>query len=49
MEKDELFWSMVEEDKRIVATWPQWMQDITITAQAAMTGHFIRGGTHDKG
>lgn len=35
------FWEIVEKDRKIVSTWPLWMQRITITAESASTGEFI--------
>ena len=35
------FWKMVEQNKKEVATWPKWMQRITINADTASTGQFI--------
>lgn len=37
------FWGVVEMDRKIVQSWPQWMQNYVITAEAASTGRFIRG------
>lgn len=37
------FWAIVEMDEEIVKTWPQWMQDITISAESASTGRVICG------
>ena len=36
------FWEIVEIDRQIIATWPEWMQRIVITAETASTGRFIR-------
>lgn len=36
------FWQQVKEDRLIVATWPEWMQRIVITAKTVSTGNFIR-------
>ena len=41
MEKDK-FWETVQKDKDTVKLWPQWMQDIVITAQTCSTGKFIK-------
>ncbi len=40
---EESFGAMVERDRCIVTTWPEWMQRIVITAETAITGKFIRG------
>jgi len=37
------FWKMVKQNKKEVATWPKWMQRITINAHTASTGQFITG------
>ena len=37
------FWDTVEQCRKTVLTWPQWMQDIEISAEAASTGRHIRG------
>lgn len=31
-----------EENRKIVASWPKWMQEISITAETASTGNFIK-------
>ena len=36
------FWETVEQNRKTVAMWPEWMQNIIITAEAANTGRFIR-------
>ena len=36
------FWNKVEKNKAEVAKWPQWMQDITITAKTIASGKFIK-------
>ena len=37
------FWDTTERCRKTVETWPQWMQDIEISSEAASTGRFIRG------
>ena len=39
---DKKFWKRVEENKKIVKSWPKWMQQIVITAETAHTGKFIK-------
>lgn len=46
--KNKRFWEIVEEDKRIVETWPLWMQRIEITAESVSTGNFIREDLYDR-
>ena len=41
------FWEQVERDKKIVKTWPRWMQDIVITSKTCMNGKFIKGKSKD--
>ena len=36
------FWDMVEKNKKEVATWPEWKQNIVISAETASTGQFIK-------
>ena len=33
---------MVEQNKKEVATWPEWKQNIVISAETASTGQFIK-------
>ena len=40
--KSKDFWKIVEENKKQVATWPKWMQKITISAETCSTGKFIK-------
>jgi hypothetical protein len=40
--RDKFFWKQVEENKKIVKTWPKWMQNIVITAETCSTGKFIK-------
>lgn len=37
-----LFWKIVKQNKKIVKSWPKWMQRIVITAESASTGRFIK-------
>ncbi len=36
------FKATIKRCKETVATWPEWMQRIVITAETASTGKFIR-------
>jgi len=38
------FWKQVEENKKIVKSWPEWMQRIVITSETCSTGKFIKRG-----
>lgn len=36
------FWKTVESNKKAVMNWPEWMQALIITAEAASTGKFFK-------
>lgn len=43
------FWATVKRCEETVKTWPQWMQDIVITAETASTGKFIKHPPAEEG
>ena len=42
------FWDTAELCRKIVATWPEWKQNIVISAEAARTGKFLRNPEESK-
>ena len=41
-------WDTAELCRKIVATWPEWKQNIVISAEAARTGKFLRNPEESK-
>jgi hypothetical protein len=43
-----LFYNRVIDDADQVKTWPKWKQDTIISADAALTGRFVKRGSNKR-
>lgn len=42
LRKNKIFRERIKQNRKIVKSWPQWMQNIVISAETVMTGKFIK-------